>query len=181
MTDRPTREEFDRAWSPLESLTGRHSSVHAWACQHADGQLSELTAKLGAVDALRNQVRRLKGQDCGDGPVRIAVQLAVHGPADAANLEFLHTLMVSLGQQVETLMRQRNDELDRFLLSSMRKRVLIFRPDEDRSVVNRTEFLREYGFQETDLYLQPIANQTAHNPSNDVEKSASTEAAEDKI
>lgn len=29
MTDRPTREEFDRAWSPLESLTGRHSSVHS--------------------------------------------------------------------------------------------------------------------------------------------------------
>jgi len=120
-------------------------------------------------------VRRLKGQDCGDGPVRIAVQLAVRGPADAANLEFLHTLMVSLGQQVETLMRQRNDELDRSLLSSMRKRVLIFRPDEDRSVVNRTEFLREYGFQETDLYLQPIANQTAHDSSNDVEKSATTD------
>ena len=159
----------------------RHSNVHTWACQHADGQLSELTAKLGAVDALRNQVRRLKGQDCGDGLVRIAVQLAVHGPADAANLEFLHTLIMSLGQQVETLMRERNDELDRGLLSSVAKRVLIFRPDEDRSVVDRTEFFQEYGFQEADLYLQPIANQTAHNSSNDVEKSASTEAAKDKV
>ncbi|MFK5283729.1 hypothetical protein ACI3PL_29550, partial [Lacticaseibacillus paracasei] len=68
----PTKHDLERAWGPLEPFSSRCAVVHACMAMHASGQVSELTAKLTAVDALRFRIRELGMDDCSNHEVSYA-------------------------------------------------------------------------------------------------------------
>lgn len=97
---KPTRDELQRAWGPLGQLV--LASAHVGACEdmHARGAISELTAKLHALDALRERVRDLGGRDFADDYVRGPIVSAASG-----DFSPLHSLIFALAGQITAIER----------------------------------------------------------------------------
>jgi hypothetical protein len=71
---------------------------------HARGSLSELTAKLTAIDALRFRIRELGGRDCDDEDLLFAIRTAAqHSPVGEYGP--LHALIASMANHMITLVR----------------------------------------------------------------------------
>jgi len=88
---------------------------------HASGQVSELTAKLTAVDSLRFRIRELGMDDCGSNhEVSYAVYRAVLGEPDWTRL---HALILSLATKHEAAMRGKISEMERSQLSAFQIKI----------------------------------------------------------
>lgn len=101
----PTKHDIERAWGPLEPFSSRCSVVRACMAMHASGQVSELTAKLTAVDALRFRIRELGGRDCDDEDLFFAIRAAAQYSPQVGEYGPLHELIASLAKQMDTLVR----------------------------------------------------------------------------
>lgn len=116
----PTKHDLERAWGPLEPFSSRCAVVHACMAMHASGQVSELTAKLTAVDALRFRIRELGMDDCSNHEVSYAVYRAVLGEPDWTRL---HALILSLATKHEAAMRGKISEMERSQLSAFQIKI----------------------------------------------------------
>jgi len=112
----PTKHDLERAWGPLEPFSSRCAVVRACMEMHATGQVSELTAKLTAVDALRFRIRELGMEDCSNYEVSYAVYRAVLGEPDWTRL---HALILSLARKHDAAMRGKISEMERSQLSAL--------------------------------------------------------------
>ena len=100
----PTKHDIERAWGPLEPFSSRCAVVRACMAMHATGQVSELTAKLTAVDSLRFRIRELGGRDCDDEDLLFAIRTAAqHSPVGEYGP--LHALIASMANHMITLVR----------------------------------------------------------------------------
>ncbi len=116
----PTKHDLERAWGPLEPFSSRCAVVHACMAMHASGQVSELTAKLTAVDALRFRIRELGMDDCSNHEVSYAVYRAVLGEPDWTRL---YALILSLATKHEAAMRGKISEMERSQLSAFQIKI----------------------------------------------------------
>ncbi len=97
----PTKHDIERAWGPLEPFSSRCAVVRACMAMHATGQVSELTAKLTAVDSLRFRIRELGGRDCDDEDLLFAIRTAAqHSPVGEYGP--LHALIASMANHMIT-------------------------------------------------------------------------------
>ena len=108
----PTKHDLERAWGPLEPFFSRCAVVRACMAMHATGQVSELTAKLTAVDALRFRIRELGGRDCDDEDLFFAIRAAAQYSPQVGEYGPLHELIASLAKQMDTLVRCQVAALD---------------------------------------------------------------------
>ena len=112
----PTKHDIERAWGPLEPFSSRCAVVRACMAMHATGQVSELTAKLTAVDSLRFRIRELGMEDCSNHEVTYAVYRAVLGEPDWIRL---HALILSLATKHEAAMRGKISDMARSQMSAL--------------------------------------------------------------
>lgn len=116
----PTKHDLERAWAPLEHVVRRNELIHACMDLHASGRLSELTAKLTAIDALRFRIRESGMEDCSNHEVSYAVYRAVLGEPDWTRL---HALILSLATKHEAAMRGKISEMERSQLSAFQIKI----------------------------------------------------------
>ena len=112
----PTKHDIERAWGPLEPFSSRCAVVRACMAMHATGQVSELTAKLTAVDSLRFRIREWGMEDCSYHDVSYAVYRAVLGEPDWTRL---HALILSLVGKHDAAMRGKISDMARSQMSAL--------------------------------------------------------------
>lgn len=112
----PTKHDLELAWAPLEHVVRRNELIHACMDLHASGRLSELTAKLTAIDTLRFRIRESGMEDCSNHDVSYAVYRAVLGEPDWTRL---HALILSLATKHDAVMREKISETARSQLSAL--------------------------------------------------------------
>ena len=116
----PTEHDLDRAWEPLARFVRNNALIHACMDLHASGRLSELTAKLTAVDALRFRLRELGGRDCDNEDLLFAIRTAALHSPQVGEYGPLHALIASLAKQMDTLVRRQVSEMERSQLSAFK-------------------------------------------------------------
>lgn len=119
----PTKHDLERAWGPLEPFSSRCAVVRACMAMHATGQVSELTAKLTTVDALRFRIRELGGRDCDDEDLFFAIRAAAQYSPQVGEYGPLHALIASLAKQMDTLVRCQVAAMERRDLSAFKIKI----------------------------------------------------------
>ena len=117
---KPTAAELELAWGPLAELVRRDPHIRGYQHLHASGSLSELTAKLAAVDSLRETIRACGGLDGLDSVVVAVVRRAVHCDHNVATSKPLNDLIISLADEASRLFCTKADALDREGLSKIK-------------------------------------------------------------
>ena len=112
----PTEQDLERAWGPLEPFSSRCSVVRACMAMHASGQVSELTAKLTAVDTMRVRIREFGGCDCSDYEVRFAIYKAILGGQCFTSM---NSLILCLAAKHDVAVKVKISEMERSQMSAL--------------------------------------------------------------
>lgn len=96
---KPNDFELEQAWGPLKELTRKNAHTRTCMQLHANGRVSELTAKLTLIDALQNVIRDFNGTPRTKDELRMPIERAVRYDSYGS----LNALIQSLANQAERL------------------------------------------------------------------------------